>query len=81
MHFREEGHYFSIRSWECAMAATIVAYFRKPLREFGEKTHFDPPLRNHSRDQFLRLNNGSLAQFGLGLSFSSFGSAVVMRWR
>jgi hypothetical protein len=29
----------------------------------------------------LRLNNGSLAQFGLGLSFSSFGSAVVMRWR
>jgi hypothetical protein len=36
---------------------------------------------NRKRVQFLRLNSGSLAQFGLDLSFSSFGSAVVMRWR
>ncbi len=33
---------------------------------------------NRTRDQFLRLNSGSLAQWGLGLSLVSDGKAVVM---
>src|ERR1039457_4104923 len=38
---------------------------------------FSTTSSNRKRVQFLRLNSGSLAQWRLGLSFSSFGSVAV----
>jgi len=57
-------------------------FFRTTLTGAGEPYNGrGERAGNRKRVQFLRLNSGSLAQLLLGLGFSSFDSAVVMRWR